>query len=248
MQAITICFVMNPECGDGSDWIIEMDTSGSWPEILDISLPITPGMPIWPGDPAPTLELVTTLECHGVQVSRLVLSTHTGTHLDAPRHFISGGRTLDQLDLASLVGGCRIIEVANAEGQLARADLQRFDLPPGARVLLKTRNSSRPAGEEFSPDFVALEPSAADYLCEHKVRLVGIDGPSIDAWGRDDFPCHKRLLGADILILENLVLRHITPGIYGLMVAPLNLVGADGCPVRALLTRLPFSQPTPVYP
>lgn len=222
-----------------------MQTIGALPEILDISLPITPGMPIWPGDPSPALEPVTTLECHGVQVSRLVLGTHTGTHLDAPSHFISGGHTVDQIDLAALVGPCCVIEVMNEVGQLSRADLQRVDLQPGARVLLKTRNSSRPAGAAFSPDFVALAPSAADYLCEHKVRLVGIDGPSIDAWGTDDFPCHKRLLGADILILENLVLRHVTPGIYGLMAAPLNLAGADGCPVRALLTRSPFSHRTP---
>jgi arylformamidase len=222
-----------------------MEAIGVVPEILDISLPIMPGMPLWPGDPSPALEPVTTLECHGVQVSRLVLGTHTGTHMDAPRHFIPGGRTVDQLDLAALVGPCRLIEVVNPEGQLARADLQRFDLQPGVRVLLKTRNSHRPAEVAFSPDFVALELSAADYLCERKVRLVGIDGPSVDVWGGDDFPCHKRLLEADILILENLVLRHVTPGIYGLMAAPLKLVGADGCPVRALLSRLPFPQRAP---
>jgi arylformamidase len=196
-----------------------MGTSGSLPEILDVSLPISPGMPIWPGDPSPTLEPVTTLECHGVQISRLILGTHTGTHLDAPRH----------------------IEVVHGGGRLSRADLQPFDLQPGARVLLKTRRSQRTDSLAFSPDFTALEPSAADHLCERRVRLVGIDSPSIDAWGVDDFPCHKRLLGADILILENLVLRHVVPGAYGLIAVPLNLVAADGCPVRALLTRSPFS-------
>jgi arylformamidase len=180
---------------------------------------------------------VTTLECHGVRVSRLILGTHTGTHLDAPSHFIPGGQTIDQVDLHALVGSCRIIEAVKEQKQLSRADLQPFDLQPGCRVLLKTRNSFRPARATFSPDFVALESSAADYLCERKVRLVGIDGPSIDSWGTDDFPCHKRLLGAGILILENLVLRHVVPGIYGLIATPLNLSGADGCPVRALLIR-----------
>jgi arylformamidase len=218
-----------------------MGTSGSLPEILDVSLPISPGMPIWPGDPSPTLEPVTTLECHGVQISRLILGTHTGTHLDAPRHFIPGGRTVDQLDLQALVGPCQVIEVVHGGGRLSRADLQPFDLRPGARVLLKTRRSQRTDSLAFSPDFTALEPSAADHLCERRVRLVGIDSPSIDAWGVDDFPCHKRLLGADILILENLVLRHVVPGAYGLIAVPLNLVAADGCPVRALLTRSPFS-------
>jgi arylformamidase len=219
--------------------MINMEASGSLPEILDISLPIFSGMPIWPGDPVPTLQPVTTLERDGVQTSRLILGTHTGTHLDAPRHFIPGGRTIDQLDLQVLVGPCQVVEVVHGEGPLSHADLRPFDLQPGARVLLKTQRSQRPDGLAFAPDFIALDPSAADYLCERRVRLVGIDSPSVDAWGADDFPCHKRLLGADILLLENLVLRHVAPGDYGLIAVSLNLVAADGCPVRALLTRLP---------
>jgi arylformamidase len=220
--------------------MVEMEASGRAHGIIDISLPITPEMPIWPGDPRPELTLVTTLETDGVQISRLILGTHTGTHLDAPRHFIPGGRTIDRLDLGALVGLCRVIEVVSAEDQISRADLQRFELQPGDLVLLKTRNSRQPSEQAFALDFVALEPSAADYLCERRVQLVGIDGPSIDAWSASDFPCHKRLLGADILIVENLVLRHVVPGIYGLIAVPLNLIGADGCPVRALLT-LPLS-------
>jgi arylformamidase len=216
-----------------------MQVNNPLPEILDISLPIFPGMPIWPGDPAPILEPVTTLQQHGVQTSRLTLGTHTGTHLDAPRHFIPGGRTIDQLDLRALVGPCQVIEVAHGGERLSHAALRPFDLQPGARVLLKTQRSQRPDGLAFAPDFIALDPSAADYLCERRVQLVGIDSPSIDAWGADDFPCHKRLLGADILLLENLALQHVAPGDYGLIAVPLNLVAADGCPVRALLTRLP---------
>jgi arylformamidase len=218
-----------------------IEASGPLPEILDISLPIFPGMPIWPGDPVPVLEPVTTLERDGVQTSRLILGTHTGTHLDAPRHFIPGGRTIDQLDLRALVGSCQVIEVINGGGRLSHADLRPFDLQSGARVILKTQRSQRPDGLAFAPDFIALDPSAADYLCERRVRLVGIDSPSIDAWGVDDFPCHKRLLGADILLLENLALQHVAPGVYGLVAVPLNLVAADGCPVRALLTRMPLS-------
>ena len=188
---------------------------------------------------------MTSLEAEGVQVSQLVLGTHTGTHLDAPRHFIPGGRTIDQLDLDALVGVCRVIEVVKSEGPISRADLQRVELHPGERLLLKTRNSQQPVAPTFTPDFVALDPSAADYLCEQGVRVVGIDGPSIDAWGASDFPSHKRLLGADILILENLVLRHVVPMSYGLIAVPLNLIGADGCPIRALLTPGQFLHPSP---
>jgi arylformamidase len=222
-----------------------MNTTGLSHDIIDISLPITREMPVWPGDPRPELTPMAGLEVDGVQVSRLVLGTHTGTHLDAPRHFIPGGRTIDSLDLGALVGLCRVLEVAGAEGHIARADLRRFTLQRGDRVLFKTRNSHQPAGQPFTPDFVALAPSAADYLCDQGVQLVGIDGPSVDAWDARDFPCHKRLLGADILLVENLVLRSVMPGIYGLIAVPLKLTGADGCPVRALLTRPQFFHPSP---
>jgi arylformamidase len=204
--------------------------------IIDISQRITSDMPVWPGDPSPALEAVATLEQHGVQVSRLVLGTHTGTHLDAPRHFIPGGCTIDQLDLEGLLGPCCVLEVQSAGLHITREDLQAFDLQAGARVLLKTRNSYQPPTQTFKTDFSALEASAADYLRERRVRLVGVDGPSVDAWTAADFPCHRCLLMADILILENLALHHVVPGIYGLIGVPLNLADADGCPIRALLT------------
>jgi arylformamidase len=215
--------------------VIDMGRTGLAHGIIDISLPISQAMPVWPGDPRPELTPLTTLAVEGLQSSRLVLGTHTGTHLDAPRHFIPGGRTVDQLDLGVLVGACRVIEVGGTEAHISRADLQRVEWPPEGRLLLKTRNSQRPVSPTFTRDFAALDPSGADYICEQGLRLVGIDGPSVDAWEAGDFPSHRRLLGADILIVENLVLRHVAPGTYGLIAAPLNLRGADGCPVRALL-------------
>jgi arylformamidase len=131
-----------------------------------------------------------------------------------------------------------VIEVIGADRQVSREHLQGCELQPGERILLKTRNSRLPVARTFVSDFVALELSAAEHLAECQVRLVGVDGPSVDVWGASDFPCHKHLLGADIVILENLALCHVVPGIYGLIAMPLNLVGADGCPVRAVLTPL----------
>ena len=206
------------------------------PYIIDITRRITADMPVWPDDPPPALEAIATLERDGVQVSRLILGTHTGTHLDAPRHFITGGQTVDQLDLAALLGPCCVLDVESRGLHITREDLENFDLQAGARVLLKTRNSRQPPTQTFRTDFIALEASAAEYFCERRVRLVGIDGPSVDAWSTPDFPCHRGLLKADILILENLDLGHVVPGAYGLIALPLNLVNADGCPIRALLT------------
>jgi arylformamidase len=206
--------------------------------IIDITRRITADMPIWPGDPRPALEAVTTLEHDGVQVSRLILGTHTGTHLDAPRHFIAGGQTVDQLDLEALLGPCCVLDVRSTGLHVTREDLERFDLQAGARVLLKTRNSSQSPTPTFNPDFSSLEASAAEYLRQRRVRLVGIDGPSVDAWTASEFPCHRGLLQANILILENLELRHVVPGPYGLIALPLHLAGADGSPIRALLTPL----------
>jgi arylformamidase len=217
-----------------------MESPDSAAGIVDISLRITPDMAIWPDDPRPALEPVATLERDGVQVSRLILSTHAGTHLDAPRHFLAAGRTVDQLDLSPLLGLCHVLDVTRPDRHISREDLQGFALQPNARVLLKTRHSHRPPAQRFTTDFPALALSAADHLCERGVQLVGIDGPSVDAWTATDFPCHKRLLAADILILENLVLWDVDPGIYGLIAVPLKLAGADGCPVRALLTAPRF--------
>ncbi len=219
-----------------------MGFKSEMPDILDISLPISPDMPVWPGDPCPALEPLTTLVHDGVQVSRVILGTHTGTHLDAPSHFLVGGRTVDQLDLATLLGPCRVIEITTDVPQVTAETLRPFDLEPETRVLLKTRNSRRPEARVFTLDFVALDRSAATYLCEIGVQLVGIDGPSVDASTAGDYPCHRSLLAAGILILENLVLRHVKPGSYELIALPLNLVGADGCPVRAAL------RPSASYP
>jgi arylformamidase len=206
--------------------------------IIDITRRITADTAVWPGDPLPVLEAIATLERDGMQVSRLILGTHTGTHLDAPRHFIAGGRTVDQLDLEALLGPCRVLEVRSSGVHITRQDLESFDLQAGGRVLLKTRNSHQPPTQAFSTDYSALEASAAEYLRERRVRLVGIDGPSVDAWRASAFPCHRCLLMADILILENLELRHVVPGTYTLIALPLHLAEADGSPVRALLASI----------
>lgn len=208
--------------------------------ILDISLPMRPGMPVWPGDPAVAIEHVATLAEDGANVSRLACSVHAGTHVDAPRHYLDAGAGVDLLDLTHLVGPVRVVEVPGNDHvgaeHLRRAAASGV-LPGGTeRVLLRTRNTAwRAAGrDDLVPDFVALAADGAAWLVARGVRLVGIDGPSIAPWDALE-PTHLALLEAGIVIVEGLDLTAAPPGEYTLICLPLRLVGSDGAPARAVL-------------
>src|SRR5262245_57719827 len=196
-------------------------------EIIDISVDIRPGMVTYPGDPAVILERVASLAGGEVaNVSRLELGVHTGTHVDAPIHFIDGARAAEDLPLVTLVGPARVIDVTDVTGQLDAHVVERLQL--GERTLFKTRSSALWELDSFSEDFVALTGDGADALIRRGVRLVGIDYLSI---GDED--AHRALLGAGVVALEGLDLRHVQPGDYDLVCAPLKLVGSDGAPARA---------------
>lgn len=208
--------------------------------LIDITLPISPQLPVYPGDPAVEM----TLEADMVRgdaynLTRLNLSAHTGTHLDAPRHFIADGLAIDVLALDTLVGPALVVET-DAPSDLTAADLDGLGIPPDMpRLLLKTRNSRRweqPMTPVFVPDFIALRPSAAEWLIRRGVRLVGVDYLSVEALdAAPGSPVHTSLLRAGVLILEGLNLSGVTPGMYSLIALPMKLVGADGAPTRAVL-------------
>jgi arylformamidase len=199
-------------------------------DIIDISVPIRPGMVTYPGDPAVVLERVASLAGGDVaNISRLDLGVHTGTHVDAPLHFVEGGAAVDALELDVLVGPARVLDLTAAQ----RLDATAFeDVELSERILLKTRNSQLWERETFSDESIALTGDAAQDLVDAGVRLVGIDYLSIG-----DEEAHQVLLGAGVVPVEGLDLRGVEPGEYQLVCAPLKLVGSDGAPARAFLIR-----------
>ena len=203
--------------------------------IYDVTLPIYSGMPVYEGDPEVAIRRwLSTDEGGAANVSHLSLGSHTGTHVDAPRHFRSGAPGVDRLSLDVLIGPARVYDVP-AAGDIDLRCLRGVDLASQRRILLKTRNSAARVGGRVRPDFAALAPEAARLLVEAGVRLVGLDGPSADPLSSADFPAHHALLDAGVIILEGLDLSAVPPGDYELLCLPLKILESDGAPARVLL-------------
>lgn len=199
--------------------------------IYDITLPLSPELVVWPGDPP------IARECFGerVKVSRWSLGSHAGTHVDAPLHFSAGPGTVDQMDPAALLGPCRVLNLPDVP--LITADLlTNHNLLGVERLLLRTRNSLRWQQDThtFSTDFVGLDAGAAHVLLALGIKLIGIDGLSIEPYGGNG-EVHELLLGAGFIVLEGVNLADVPAGDYQLICAPLRLLGADGAPARVFL-------------
>jgi arylformamidase len=204
--------------------------------IYDLSVPLQPGLPTYDDEPGPELTALKALARDGVNVSQLNLGTHSGTHVDAPIHFIAGGDGVDRSPLAAMLGPCLVVEHAGTD-DITATDLERAALPADlARLIFKTRNSELWADPAFRPDFLGLERSAADWLVARGVRLVGIDYLSVDPYDAQPQAAHLALLRAGVVIVEGLDLRGVPPGPYTLACLPLRLVGADGAPARVVLS------------
>jgi len=204
----------------------------------DITVPISTELPVYPGDPRIELERVMSLENGDIaNVTRLCCSTHIGTHVDPPSHFITGATPLDQLPLETLIGAARIVDVGDVPA-IDAATLNRCDLDGVTRVLFKTRNSSFwPESKNFHEDFVYIEPEAARLLVEIGVRLVGIDYLSVEKFNFVEPETHLILLGAGVVIVEGLTLRDVPPGDYELTCLPLKIKDGDGSPARVVLRK-----------
>lgn len=200
--------------------------------IYDITLPLSPDLVRWPGDPA--IE-VATFSYEAVRISRWTLGSHAGTHVDAQAHFSAGPQTVDQLAPEILLGPCRVVDLSDVSRITADA-LSRHNLKGVERVLLRTRNSLHwlAGTTTFDEQFVGLDISAAQYLRDLGVKLIGVDGLSIEPYGGDG-QVHATLLGAGIIIVEGLSLANVPAGEYQLVCAPLKLMGADGAPARVFL-------------
>jgi arylformamidase len=208
-------------------------------KIHDITLGISPQLPVWPGNPAIELERMNAIEAGAnSNVSRLALGVHTGTHVDAPVHFIPGAAGVETLPLTVLMGRALVIHLPRV-ATVTAADLDRARVPPRTRrLLIKTRNSQLwAAGEpEFQTGFVGLAADAAQWLVDHGVALIGVDYLSVAPW-KASRPTHEILLRAGVVIVEGLNLAGIRPGRYELNCLPLRLLGCDGAPARAVLVE-----------
>lgn len=205
--------------------------------IYDVSVPLRPNIPTYGGDePGPELTYTRLLsKGDSSNLSTLRLGSHTGTHVDAPHHFIDGRATVDALPPEALVGPVYVVEHLGA-GHITAVDIEAAGLPADAhRVLFKTYNGDAWDRDEFHEGFIGIEPDAAQALVDRGVGLVGIDYLSIERFHAPGHPVHVVLLGAGVVIVEGLDLRAVSPGRYTMCCAPLNVVGAEGAPARVFL-------------
>lgn len=206
--------------------------------LIDISQTLKAGIATWPGDTAFAPFRVMRLESgDSCNVGSVTMSLHTGTHADAPRHFLADGATPAEMDLSPFIGKARVLDLTGVRtilpehlGELAAGKTERIE-----RVLFRTGTAR---ADHFSGTFAHLSENAARLLAEQGVLLVGIDTPSVDPGDSKDLRTHRVLAGAGISILENLVLAHVPPGPYELIALPLKLDGMDASPVRAVLRML----------
>ena len=206
---------------------------------IDISTPLRSGMVVWPGDAGVRVEQTMFLERgDGFNLTHLSMAAHTGTHVDAPRHFLQHGADMAAMPLDALLGPAQVIDVDDAEA--VRAAHVPSDLQPGARLLFRTRNSTHYLSSgHFVEEFIYVSKEAASAMARAQVRAVGIDYLSVGGYRKDLVETHEILLGAGIWILEGLDLSRVQPGLYELACLPLLIPGADGAPARALLRPRP---------
>ena len=206
--------------------------------IYDISVPLRSGGVVYPGNPAISITAQQAIsQGAGANVSRIDIGSHSGTHVDAPKHFFDDGAGADTLPLDVLMGPARLIAVDDAVKSVGETELRAHDLRGVTRVLIRTRNSAWLASgsSEFHPDYTFLSPEGAAYLVGLGVKLVGVDYLSVEQFHSGHHRTHRTLLGAEVVIIEGLVLTEPPPGDYELRCLPLRLTGLDGAPARAVL-------------
>ena len=206
--------------------------------IYDISIPIRAGGVVYPGNPAIAITAQQAIaQGAGANVSRLDFGSHTGTHVDAPKHFFDDGAGVDELPLDVLMGPARLIAFADAVTSIGESELSTHDLDGVTRLLMRTRNSSWLAdgSTEFHRDYTYLAPDGAAYLADRGIRLVGVDYLSVEQFRSGHHKTHRTLLERGVVIVEGLMLGEPPAGDYELRCLPLRLAGLDGAPARAVL-------------
>jgi arylformamidase len=203
---------------------------------IDVTVTIQSGMVHWPDNPEIRVERMMDMERGDIcNVSHLSLGSHTGTHMDAPLHFVQNGKSLDQMPFAATMGPARVIEITHKEAVTVE-EIHPHKIRAEERVLFKTRNSKRSwKMDHFDEDFIYISREAAKYLADRKVVTVGIDYLSVGGFKKDGVETHHALLRAGIWVIEGLNLAKIKPGKYDLVCLPMKILNSDGAPARAIL-------------
>ncbi len=205
---------------------------------IDVSVPLRKGMAHWPDNPPVEIRRMLDMERgDSCNVSTLSMGSHTGTHMDAPIHFIRTGRGMDRMPFDATIGPARVIEIRNPEA-VEPEELRLHRIRRGERILLKTRNSQRCwKTPVFQKKFVYLSTEAGRFLAHRGIRTLGVDYLSVGGYEKNGEQVHQVLLGAGIWIIEGLDLSRVRPGRYELVCLPLRIERGDGAPARAILRR-----------
>lgn len=191
---------------------------------------------MYPGNPEIDISLQQSIAAGaGANVSTIRFGSHTGTHVDASRHFFVDGQPVDQIPLEKLVGPALLVAFSDELRSIGEADLRAVDIGGHKRILLRTRNSALLSGREFAKDYTFLAPDGAAYLVEKGVELVGVDYLSIEQFHSGHHRTHRTLLERSVVIVEGLDFSVPPPGLYELVCLPLRIEGCDGAPARAIL-------------
>lgn len=213
-------------------------SGASW---IDATATLDPATtPVYEGDAPMKFEFLKDMRRgDGLTLSAYSMGAHSGTHIDAPMHFVAGGASIDKVALGPLIGPARVIDIADAVQAIDAAELARHQWRGAARVLFRTRSSRRGwmVSPTFHRDFAYIAPDAAQLLADAGVQLVGIDYISAEQFGAAAPATHRILLGRGIPIVEGLALAQVTPGEYDLIVLPIKVAGHEGAPARAVLRK-----------
>ena len=189
-------------------------------KIIDLSAELSNGTKTYPGDPEVKTQKIKDVGRDGYALSKITMGLHSGTHVDAPAHYLNGGRTIDEISLGMLIGKARVCDLSSGPKKISEKELKKFRIRRNEIVLLKTRKG-------------VLTADGADFLLQKKIRAVGIDGLSIEESGSS--VVHKKLLSKNIPIMEGLVLKRVKPGTYQFICLPLKIRGGEAAPARCVL-------------
>ena len=203
---------------------------------IDITLPVKTNQLQFPGDEKCRITLKNRIaDGDGYNRTHISMSTHTGTHIDAPYHFDSNGKRIHEIDPDCLIGRAKVLDLSDLNKSIKKIDLLKQSIEAGDIVLIKTKNSNDVLSDEFKEDFIYFEADAAEYFAEKGILTLGFDYLSVDAYDSMEYPAHHILLKNGIVVIEGLMLKDIAAGDYEIAALPLKILDGDGAPARVMI-------------